>query len=204
MQRSSVGRFLLLAIGSLLCLMPVWCYFASQFAAPVFFMAGETASAVFYWVQDYHTTESVGVLNTSLKAVSVHNGQFRSGQLAPMVDYRLWGYGMVIFWALLLASFPKGWARKLLIGSLIMLPIQALNVGLHWCNDIFNRAGPEVFAQTRLPGWMADVVAFLYHFNLFIFAALAPVMVWLWLDRAFLSKLHEQAPAASAAHEGPA
>lgn len=200
MRLSSVGRFLLVAIVSLLCLMPVWYYLAPQLAKPVFFMAGETATMTFQWAQSYDTKESVGVLNTALKVVSVQNGQYRSGKLAPMVDYRLWGYGIVIFWALVIASMPKGWGTKLLIGSVAMLPIQAINVSLQWCNDVFNRAGPEVLAQTRAPQWIADGVAFFYHFNLFIFTALAPVMLWLWLDRAFLAKLHAQARAAAAVH----
>lgn len=195
MQLSSVGRFLLIAIVSLLCLMPVWYYLAPMFAKPVFFMAGDTASAVFNWALSYERKETTGVLNTTLKVVSVQGGQIKSGKLAPIVDYRLLGYGIVIFWALLLASFPRHWGRKLLIGSVVMLPVQAINVALQWCNDAFNRAGREVFAQTGLPGWVADVVAFLYHFNLFIFTALAPVMLWLLLDREFLAKLHAQARA---------
>nr|WP_296021453.1 exosortase H-associated membrane protein [uncultured Acidovorax sp.] len=201
MRLNSMGRFLLVAVLSLLCLMPLWYYLAPQLAAPVFYMAGEVMSSVFQWALSYTRQEATGVLKTTLKVVSAHNGQFRTGQLAPAVDYRLLGYGIVILWALLLASFPRGWGRKLLLGSLAMLPIQAINVIVQWCNDALNRAGAEVFAQTGLPGWMADVVAFLYHFNLFIFTALAPVMLWLLLDRAFLANLHAQAKAAMAVHQ---
>jgi hypothetical protein len=201
MRLSSLGRFLLVSVASLLCLMPVWYYLSPQFAKPVFFMAGEVMSSVFRWALSYTRQETTGVLKTTLKVVSAYNGQFRIGQLAPAVDYRLLGYGLVILWALVLASFPRGWGRKLLIGSLAMLPIQALNVIIQWCNDAFNRAGAEVFAQTGLPAWVADLVAFLYHFNLFIFTALAPVMLWLLLDRAFLASLHAQARAAVAVHQ---
>lgn len=201
MQRNSLGRFLMVAIASLLCLMPLWYYVSAQFAAPVFFMAGEAVSAIFQWALSYTRSETTGVLNTTLKVVTTHNGQFRSGKLAPAVDYRLLGYGIVIFWALVLASFPRGWVRKLLAGSVAMLPIQALNVAVQWFNDAFNRAGPEVFVQTGLPIWVADVVAFLYHFNLFIFTALAPVMLWLLLDREFLARLHAHARAAVAVHQ---
>jgi hypothetical protein len=77
-----------------------------------------------------------------------------------------------------------------------MRGVQAINVVLQWRNDVFNRAGREVFVQTGLPGWVAELVAFLYHFNLFIFTALAPVMLWLLLDKAFLAKLHAEARAA--------
>ena len=106
MRLSAVGRFLLVALAGLLCLMPVWYYFSSVLAAPVFFLAGESASAVFHWALSYERKETVGVLRTVLKVVSVQDGQFKSGKLAPLVDYRLLGYGIVIFWALLLASLP--------------------------------------------------------------------------------------------------
>lgn len=198
MRLSSVGRFLLVAVVSLLCLMPLWYYLAPFIAKPVLLMAGEATSASFRWATGYDINNTTGVLNTALKMVSVQNGQLRLGKLAPAADYRMLGYGIVIFWALLLASFPRNWLPRLLIGSVAMLVIQALNVSLQWCNDVFNRAGAEVFAQTGLPGWAADVVAFMYHFNLFIFTALAPVMLWLLLDREFLAKLHAQARAAVA------
>lgn len=175
--------------------MPIWYYLAPALAKPVFFMAGEAVSTAFHWALGYERMETKGVLSTSLRVVLAHNAQFQSGRLAPMVDYRLLGYGIVIFWALLLASSPCHWARKLLTGSAVMLPVQAVNVGLQWCNDAFNRAGDEVFAQTGLPRWVADAVAFLYHFNLFIFTALAPVLLWLLLNREFLTKLYAQADA---------
>lgn len=197
MPSSSLGRFLLVALVSLLGLMPVWYYFSAQFAAPVFLMAGEAFTGLFRWVQGYETREALGILNTTLKVMSVQAGQVKTGLLAPTVDYRMWGYGMVILWALLLASRPRRWGWKLLAGTLVMLPVQAFSVALQWSHDVFNRAGADVFVQTRLPAWWADVVAFLYHFNLFIVAALAPVVVWLWLDRSFLAQWYALAVAAA-------
>ena len=98
MRLNSMGRFLLVAVLSLLCLMPLWYYLAPQLAAPVFYMAGEVMSSVFQWALSYTRQEATGVLKTTLKVVSTHNGQFRTGQLAPAVDYRLLGYGIVILW----------------------------------------------------------------------------------------------------------
>ena len=92
MRFSSLGRFLLVAIASLLCLMPLWYYLAPQIAKPVFFLAGEAAGAAFRWVQGYDVKETVGTLNTQLKMVSVQNGQLLLGKLAPLVDYRMLGY----------------------------------------------------------------------------------------------------------------
>ncbi|RZJ61240.1 MAG: hypothetical protein EON49_06005 [Acidovorax sp.] len=174
---------------SLVCLMPIWYYLASYFAAPVFYIAGSVFETLFHWVQGYERQEASGVLMTALKVASHHEGQLKVGRLAPAVDYRMVGYGIVIFWAVSLASYAKGGFGRLLLGSLAMLLIQAASVCLQWFNDIANRAGPEVLAQSRIPQWLADAAAFGYHFNLFIFTALAPVMLWLLMNRAFLDKL---------------
>ena len=80
-----------------------------------------------------------------------------------------------------------------LVGRFLLVAIASLLCLMPlWCY-----LSPRL-VQTGLPGWVADVVAFLYHFNLFIFTALAPVMLWLLLDREFLAKLHAQARAAVA------
>ena len=136
---------------------------------------------------------------------SSQNGQFSLAKLAPAVDYRSLGYGLAILWALLLASMPRGWGRKLVLGTVAMVPVQALNVCLHWLNDALNRAGPEVFSQTRLPAWVAEVAAFGFHFNLFVFIALAPVLLWLALDRQFIHKVRADllSPAAPATAAAP-
>lgn len=185
MRPSLLGRFLLVAIAALLCLMPLWYFFCADWlAAPVITLAGESFSALFHWVRTYERHGTTGVLFTQLK---VYGPQ--GGLVTPQVDYRMIGYGMVLLWAVLLASWSPGWWRKLLLGSLVMLPVQALSVCVQWLNDVANRAGKDALAQSRLPQWVADAAAFGFHFNLFIFTALAPVLLWLLLDRAFIDRL---------------
>ena len=179
-------RFFLLSIVGLLCLMPLWYFIAPTLSAPVFYVAGEAFSAIFHWVIGYQRNEALGVLQTSIKVFSQYQGQTRLGALAPVVDYRMQGYGMVILWSLLLASRPKAWVRKLLLGSVAMLAAQAVAVGLQWLNDVLYRAGPEALAQTGLPAWVAEVVAFGFHFNLFIFSALLPILLWGVLSKDFV------------------
>ncbi len=179
-------RFFVLSIVGLLCLMPLWYYLAPTLSAPVFYMAGEACSALFHWALGYQRTETMGVLQTSIKVFSQYQGQARLGALAPTADYRMQGYGMVILWSLLLASRPKAWVRKLLLGSVAMLVLQAVAVGLQWLNDVLYRAGPEALAQTGLPAWVAEVVAFGFHFNLFIFTALLPILLWMVLSKDFV------------------
>ena len=75
--------------------------------------------------------------------------------------------------------------------------LQAVGVCIQWLNDVLNQSGPGVLAQVSPPAWAAEVVAFCFHFNLFIFTALAPVLLWLTMNRPFVRALwNDPVPAA--------
>jgi hypothetical protein len=193
MRSNSLPLFLLLSVAGLLCLMPIWYFFlAPWLAAPVFYLAGEAVSNAFHWVVTYERTGSKGTLLTSLQFIA-EQGQGRTGKLAPVADYRMHGYGLVMLWAMLLASRPAALWRKLFLGTGVMLFIAASGVTLQWLNDIFNRSGPHVLAQTRASAVLAEAVEFGFHFNLFVFTALAPLLLWVVMNRAFVQALWNDA-----------
>ena len=110
----------------------------------------------------YRLTDTQATLLTSLQFIAAP-GQGRSGALAPVADYRLHGYGLVLLWAMLLASRPPALLRKLLWGTGVMLVLASVAVALQWLNDVFLRSGAHVLAQTRAPGWLVEAVAFGFH-----------------------------------------
>lgn len=193
MRSNSLPLFLLLSLAGLLCLMPVWYFFlAPWLAVPVFYMAGEALSNLFHWVVIYQPTGTQATLLTSLQFIA-EQGQGRSGKLAPVVEYRIHGYGLVMLWAMLLASRPAALVQKLLLGTGAMLVVSAVSVALQWLNEVFNRSGVHVLAQTRAPTWLVEAVEFGFHFNLFIFTALAPVLLWVLMNRPFVQALWSDA-----------
>lgn len=193
MRSNSLTLFLVLSVAGLLCLMPVWYYYlAPWLAVPVFYMAGEAVSDMFLWVVTYQRSDTQATLLTGLQFIA-EQGHGRSGKLAPVADYRVHGYGVVLLWAMLLASRPAALWRKLLLGTGAMLVFSSVAVVLQWLNDVFNRSGAHVFSQTRAPAWLAEAVAFGFHFNLFIFTALAPVLLWVLMNRPFVRALWSQA-----------
>lgn len=189
MQVKGKHQFFLISIVGLLFLMPLWYFLAPVFAVPVFFIAGKACVAIFYWVLDYQVDGVVGMLKTSIKLISQHQGQVRLGNLAPQVDYRVQGYGMAIFWSLVLASRLKSTLRNLLVGTVIMIVLQSAAIIMHWLNDVLNKSGSEALMQTRLPSEVAEVVAFGFHFNLFIFTTLLPILVWMALSKDFVKEV---------------
>lgn len=196
MQINLVTKFLLSSLVGLLCLMPLWYYLASWLSTPVIYLAGEVCSTLFHWVVRYEHIGASGMLVTDLRVIA-GQGLAQPGWLAPVADFRLHGYGMVMLWSMLLASRPTRLWGKLALGTGVMWILQAVGVCIQWLNDVLNQSGPGVLAQVSPPAWAAEVVAFCFHFNLFIFTALAPVLLWLTMNRPFVRALwNDPVPAA--------
>lgn len=164
--------------------MPLWYLLAPWLSVPVFYLAGEACSNWFHWVVQYERTAATGMLTTDLRVVAASGA--RAGVLAPVVDYRLQGYGVVMLWSMLLASRPVRLWGKLLWGTAAITVLQAVGVGVDWLNAVVNRSGLDVLARTRVPDWFAEAIAFYFHFNLFVLTSLAPVLLWALMHREFV------------------
>lgn len=190
MPLSRISRFLLVGVCSLLLLMPLWYWMANELAYPVLKVAGVLMRWCFDWVDSVRIEGTAAILRTKLLVpVPLSDGGVGIGEIAPRVDYKLFGYGIVIFWALLIASRAKNFIIKFLMGSFVMMLLQVQGLCFQWINDVLNNSGGDVFRQAGYPHIWREISIFFFHFNLFIFTALAPVLLWLFLDRVFVHKL---------------
>lgn len=123
MPLSRITRFLLLSIAWLLVLMWPWYQLSPHLSAPVIALAGEAMRAMFGWVAGVERQGTVGILLTQLNVLVPQGGRLAVAQLAPEVNYRTFGYGVVLLWALLLASRPRRWPVKLLLGTVVLMPL---------------------------------------------------------------------------------
>lgn len=189
MPLSRITRFLLLSIAWLLVLMWPWYLLSPHLSAPVIALAGEAMRALFGWVAGVERQGTVGILLTQLNVLVPQGGRLAVAQLAPEVNYRTFGYGVVLLWALLLASRPRRWPVKLLLGTVVLMPLQSISLCFQWLKDALLTSGPQVLVQTGLPRWSLEVVAYGYQFGFLMLTPLAPVLLWLLLDRAFVQRL---------------
>lgn len=189
MPLSRITRFLLLSIAWLLVLMWPWYQLSPHLSAPVIALAGEAMRALFGWVAGVERQGTVGILLTQLNVLVPQGGRLAVAQLAPEVNYRTFGYGVVLLWALLLASRPRRWPVKLLLGTVVLMPLQSISLCFQWLKDALLTSGPQVLVQTGLPRWSLEVVAYGYQFGFLMLTPLAPVLLWLLLDRAFVQRL---------------
>ncbi len=201
-NRTRIGRFLASSVAWLVALMLPWHQLSPWLAAPVVALAGEAMGLLFPWALRAEAHGVFGVLLTLLDVLVPQGGRMMAAQLTPEVNYRTFGYGAVLLWALLLASRPPRLPLKLLGGSLALWPLQSLSLCFQWLRDVAISSGPDVLAQTGLPGWSLELIAYAYQFGFLLLTPLAPVVLWLLLDRRFVQGLWIEMSLAGAMERG--
>ena len=189
MTNSRLARFLLTSVVALVVLIVPWYYLSPYIATPVVTAAGELMQFTFSWVKGYEQHGTVGTLVTSLHVFVPQNGRLEIADMTPEVNYRTYGYGLALLWALLIASRAQRMAYKMALGTLILLPSQAISMCFRWLREALLTAGIDVWQQTGLPRWVAEVIAYGYQFGYLMLTPLVPVLLWLVLDRAFVRQL---------------
>lgn len=143
----------------------------------------------FSWVVGFERHETVGTLITNLNVLVSQNGRLVVAQLAPEVNYRTFGYGLVLFWALLIASRPRRMWFKMALGTFILVPSQVFSVCFRWLREALLSNSAEVLSQAGVSRWMLEVIAYFDQLGFLIITPLVPVLLWLALDRAFINTL---------------
>lgn len=191
-------RFLLTCIVALLALIAPWYYLSPWLATPVIAAAGELMQLIFGWAKGYEQHGTVGTLITSLHVFVPHNGSLLLADLAPEVNYRTYGYGLALLWALLIASRPARLWAKMVLGTLVLIPSQVISMCFRWLREALLTSGQEVWQQTGLPNWVAEVIAYGYQFGFLMLTPLAPVLLWLVLDHRFVRQVWNESVLAGA------
>ena len=203
MTNSRIARFLITSVVALVVLIVPWYYLSPYLAAPVVTAAGELMQFTFSWVKGYERHGTVGTLVTSLYVFVPQNGRLIMADMAPEVNYRTYGYGLALLWALLIASRAQRMAYKMALGTLILVPSQAISMCFRWLREALLTAGADVWQQTGLPRWTAEVIAYGYQFGFLMLTPLVPVLLWLVLDRAFAPVPLPDSPPSKAALQTP-
>jgi hypothetical protein len=165
---------------------------ANGLAAPAIELAGGLMHFFFPWAEGVQRTGTVGVLLTRVGVYIPQQGQMLLADMTPEVNFLKYGYGVVLLWAMLLASRPPKWLLKIAIGTVVLVPVQAISLCFHWLRDIAFQGGPKAQMTTHIVGWQLEAIAFSYQFSFLVLTPLAPVIIWLLLDKGFLKQLWVQ------------
>ncbi len=189
MRVTLIGRFLLLAIAWLALLLPLWYWAARWLATPPIWLAGSVMKSLFRWVDGFEQQGVTAVLHTLVQVRVTGPSGDVLGELAPEVSYPVYGYGMVLLWAMLLAARTERWWLKGLVGSLILIPVQAWGICFQWLRDVAIGAGPTGLAYLGYRQWALEVIAYGYQFGFLMLTPVAPIMLWLLFNKRFVAAL---------------
>lgn len=191
LQAGLLIRFLALAVLALIVLLPLWYWAAQWFAAPAIWLAGTVMQAVFPWVDSFEREGVNAVLHTFVQIrMPGRNGAADAlGEVVSEVSYPTYGYGMVLLWAMLLAARTPRWWLKGLLGSALLLPVQAWGICFQWLRDVVLLSGPAGAAYLRYPIWVHELIAYGYQFGFLMLTPVAPIMLWLLLNKRFVAAL---------------
>jgi hypothetical protein len=100
-----------------------------------------------------------------------------------------YGFGLPMLLALLLSSGSRRLVRNMSIGVVCLIPFQAFGIFFDLLKQVAITAGRDATAQIGLVRWQLDVVGLLYQLGVLLIPALTPVVIWLFLERPFLTAL---------------
>ena len=146
------------------------------------------------WVRSVHTAPGVIEVQTRLE-VRV-NG--RIGEVMVDGDPAHFAYGLPVLWALLLAAASsqgllagkaqgKALVQRMLLGMVMLWPFQAFSL----CMDLIKKmatAVPGGAGALRIDHWQLEGIALAYQAGTLMVPTLAPILIWVWLDRRFVQE----------------
>jgi len=99
-------------------------------------------------------------------------------------NVRLFSFGLPMLAALTLAAREPRPLRKLAIGYVVLVPVQAFSVIADFLKNLTD--DPAAIAQLGWAPWHREVIAFCYQFGTLILPTVAPAIVWVLMHRRFL------------------
>ena len=189
MRATLIGRFLLIAIVALAALLPLWYWAAPWLAAPPIWLAGKVMGLCFSWVDGFEQHGVTATLLTFVQVPQQYRGSQVLGELIVEVNYPTYGYGLALLWAMLIASHPRRWWLKGLIGSVILIPVQSWGICFQWLRDVVLLSGANGAAYLNYSAWAANGIAYGYQFGFLMLTPVAPIILWLLFDKRFVAAL---------------
>lgn len=115
-------------------------------------------------------------------------GQSREKGIAELVtevNPAHYAYGLPMFLALLIASRSKRFFRNALIGYCLLQFTQAFSLVFGVLKQIVQLTGGA--GELQVPQWQLEAIVLCYQFGALLLPALAPVLIWLWLEKSFFA-----------------
>ena len=183
---STLAVFVLSALGWMVALTLLWTQVSRWTSYPVGALAHiALEQGAPMWVRSVQ--HSVGAMEVdSTIAVSIPEAGHRMAEITVEVNPARYAYGLPIFIALLLAARGPRRLSRALGGYALLLPVQAFSLTMYVLMQMV------LYAQTsarvlRVEQWQVEAIVYGYQIGSLVLPTLAPILLWLWLDRQFFT-----------------
>jgi hypothetical protein len=198
LSSSPLPRFFAIAAVALIALTLAWRPVAGTLAAPAAWLAATTMRTLFPdWVRsakggagrlEVETRLTVRPTPQQMADAKRAGQEVPEGAVAEVVletDPSLPGYGLPILLALLLAARGKRLILRALLGAACLVPFQAYCLVTELLKQAAITSGAA--AQTGFSALQINLIAYAYQLGALLVPTLAPILIWVWLDRAFFA-----------------
>lgn len=180
-QVSSFGGFFARTLVLFALALALWWLARDWVVLPAAWVADHAMQIAFSgWVR---STERAGDTLTLLTRLSMVAPDGRVGEIALDVRMLKYCYGTPLLAALMIASWPRGWWWKLLLGLFVLVPFQAWGMAAEWLLQVALYSGPTPAAQAGFGPVAANLIGAAYQLGFLMLPTLAPVLIWLAFDR---------------------
>lgn len=183
----SLGVFFASALGWFLICTLLWLQVSGWTSYPV---AGLTRwvleNNASYWVRSINIAPGHIEVDTRMTVMlpGAPASQGRAELVAEANPSR-YAYGLPLLVALLLAARSQQLLRKLTFGYLLLLIPQTFSLSMELLRQIMAAGGRT--GGLNISQWQMEGIAMGYQAGSLLLPTLAPVLIWLWLERAFFA-----------------
>lgn len=139
------------------------------------------------WVREARLAPGRLEVDTSVAIATPQTGN-QPVEITLESDPGRYAYGLPIFLALLLAARGPGRTVRALAGYALLLPLQAFSLCMQLLMQLLLTAQFDV-RTLRVAQWQMEALVYGYQLGSLVVPTLAPIVIWLWLDRAFVNEV---------------
>jgi hypothetical protein len=141
-----------------------------------------------YWVRTVNKSPGHMEIETRIPVqVAGNHPTMGVAELVAEADPAHYAYGLPLFLALLLAARSQNLLKKAVIGYVILLLPQTFSLVLEILRQIMVAGGRP--GALNIHQWQMEAIAMGYQLGSLLLPTLAPVMLWLWLDRPYFNSV---------------
>ena len=185
---SALTIFVLSAFGWIVALTLLWSQVSAWTSYPVGVLshiALEQGAPM--WVRQVQLKPGHMEVDTSV-AVPVAQASGRRAEITIDADPTRYAYGLPIFLALLLAARGKGRVVRAIGGYVLLLPAQAFSLTFYVLMQVVLTTQLDVRLM-RIAQWQMELIVYGYQVGSLVVPTLAPILLWLWMDKKFVAEV---------------